>query len=71
MSSDAMYVFGTGSSHTVCQMPVVGVYQMPCGLRICLPRGWYEPSVGSLTLMTSSCSSIGFNALKMSKLNGS
>ena len=38
-SSDAMYLRGTGSSHTVCQMPVTAVYQMLCGLATCLPRG--------------------------------
>ena len=30
---------GTGSSHTVCQMPVVGVYQMPFGLCDLLAAG--------------------------------
>ena len=36
--SDLMPSFATGSIHTVCQMPLTGVYQMPCGLVICLPR---------------------------------
>ena len=45
---------GTGSSHTVCQMPVTGVYQMPPGLLTCLPRGWLPASVGSQTRTTSS-----------------
>src|SRR5579864_9205360 len=39
----------TGSSQTVCQIPLVEVYQMPLGLRTCLPRGWVLLSVGSET----------------------
>jgi hypothetical protein len=38
---------GTGSSHTVCQSPVTGVYQIPSGVETCLPRGWPNLSVGS------------------------
>ena len=40
----------TGSIHTVCQIPEVGVYQMPLGSRRCLPTGGFSPfaaSVGS------------------------
>ena len=44
----------TGSSQTVCQMPVTGVYQMPSGLLTCLPRGCASASVGSHTRTTSS-----------------
>ncbi len=35
------YVSGTGSSHTVCQMPVVRVYMQPTfsKMRDCLPEG--------------------------------
>ena len=40
--SESMWTGATGSSHTVCQMPVVGVYQMPRGLRTCFPRGWFR-----------------------------
>ena len=32
-------VAGTGSSQTVCQIPVVGVYQMPFGRSCCFPNG--------------------------------
>ena len=32
-------VAGTGSIQTVCQIPVVGVYQMPLGRACCLPMG--------------------------------
>ena len=35
----SILALGTGSSQTVCQMPVVGVYIMPPGLSTCLPRG--------------------------------
>ena len=31
------WVAGTCSNHTVCQMPVTGVYQIPPGLPTCLP----------------------------------
>ena len=44
-----MCASGTGSIQTVCQMPVTGVYQMPPGLRTCLPRGCAPASVGSQT----------------------
>ena len=44
----------TGSSQTVCQMPLVGVYQMPLGLRTCLPRGWVPASVGSQAVTINS-----------------
>ena len=32
----------TGSSHTLCQMPVTGVYQQAQGspVAVCFPRGW-------------------------------
>jgi hypothetical protein len=67
-----MYVSATGSSHTVCQMPVVGVYQIPCGLRICFPRGCQLASIGSETETTISCSSESFfSASVTSKVNGS
>ena len=51
-----MLAAATGSSHTVCQMPVVGVYMMPPGCVVCLPRGCPPPSVGSYTRTMSSCS---------------
>src|SRR5690554_2045275 len=44
---------GTGSNQTVCQIPVTGVYQIPCGLFTCLPLGWYPSSVGSHTFTTT------------------
>ena len=34
-----MWLFATGSIHTVCQMPLTGVYQMPLGFSTCFPRG--------------------------------
>ena len=39
MASSSTCCTGTGSIHTVCQMPVTAVYQMPFGLSTCLPRG--------------------------------
>ena len=66
-----MCASGTASSHTVCQMPVVGVYQMPCGFCICLPIGWVPLSVGSHAATTNCCGPVGVNAAVMSKLNGS
>jgi hypothetical protein len=47
---------GTGSIHTVWQMPLTEVYQMPEGSRVCLPRGCVPESVGSVTETTSSWS---------------
>ena len=38
MRSERMCVFGTLSSHTVCQMPLCGVYQMPPRAVFCFPR---------------------------------
>ena len=61
----------TGSSQTVCQMPLVGVYQMPCGLRTCLPRGCVPASVGSQTPTSNSFAPDLFSASVMSKLNPS
>src|SRR5690606_28322230 len=43
------YAAFTASSYTVCQIPVTGVYQMPCGFTICLPLGCGPLSVGSQT----------------------
>src|SRR4051812_42134110 len=40
VSSDSTDVAVTGSSQTVCQIPVTDVYQMPPGRLTCLPRGW-------------------------------
>ena len=48
-----MWLFATGSIHTVCQMPLTGVYQMPLGFSTCFPRGWYPLSVPSNTRTTS------------------
>lgn len=36
-TSESTDASGTGSIQTVCQMPELGVYQMPLGLRDCLP----------------------------------
>ena len=35
--AETMYSSGTCSIHTVCHIPDTGVYQMPPGLRTCLP----------------------------------
>ena len=59
---------GTVSSHTVCQMPVTRVYQMPPGCSFCLPCSW-KPSVASST-RTSNSLPPAFNALVMSNENG-
>ena len=40
-------------------MPLVGVYQMPFGLRTCLPRGCVPASVGSQAVTTSSLGPLG------------
>jgi hypothetical protein len=64
----------TGSSHTVCQMPEDGVYQMPLGSRRCLPSGGFSPpaaSVGSYTPTISSWVRPGLSASVMSALNRS
>src|SRR5437660_11705986 len=62
---------GSPSVHTVCQMPVTGVYQMLLGLVSCLPTGWLPFSVGSHTQTISSCSPSFFRALETSTVNGS
>ena len=64
-----MYCCGTASSHTVCQMPLTGVYQMPSGRFTCLPRGWQPASVGSHTRTFSSLSPF-LSAAVMSNSNG-
>jgi len=46
---------GTGSSHTVCQMPVTAEYMMPPGRRVCFPRGCQPASVGSQTRTSNVC----------------
>src|SRR5690606_20761915 len=43
----------TGSSHTVCHIPVTGVYQIPSGLLTCFPLGWGPSLLGSQTFTTS------------------
>ena len=60
----------TGSSQTVCQMPVTGVYQIPSGLFTCLPLGWYPSSVGSQTFTTNLLFPLPDNAAVISKENG-
>ena len=67
---------GTGSTHTVCQMPVTAVYQMLRGLRTCLPRACSPSSVGSHTESTISCcfrpgAAPSHAASVMSSVNGS
>jgi len=62
---------GTGSSHTVCQIPEAGVYQIPFGSRTCLPRGCSPPSVGSHTPTTISFAPSSTNASVMSNVNRS
>src|SRR5262249_44462520 len=59
----------TFSNHTVCQMPVTAVYQMPDGSRTCLPRGCNPLSVGSHTATTISCPEPGLSAEVMSNQN--
>src|ERR1017187_1930671 len=46
MESSEMDFSGTGSSHTVCQMPDTAVYQMLFGFSTCLPRGCGPLSLG-------------------------
>ena len=60
---------GTGSSHTVCQMPLTGVYQICPGLLTCLPRACLPLSVGSHTRTTTSLSPF-FSACVMSNAKG-
>ena len=36
---DGNQLVATGSIHTVCQIPLTGVYQIPSGLLTCFPRG--------------------------------
>ena len=61
---------GTGSIHTVCQMPLTGVYQIPSGLSFCLPRGCGPSSDGSQTRTTSSLAP-GFKCAVTSNEKGS
>src|ERR1051325_6916647 len=61
----------TGSNHTVCQIPLVGVYQMPPDLRNCLTRGGGPASVGSQTLTTISLSPFACSTSVMSNVNAS
>jgi hypothetical protein len=49
VSSRVMRAGLVGSSHTVCQIPEYGVYQIPPRLRRCLPTGMSWESVGSHT----------------------
>ena len=51
-----MWTEGTGSIHTLCQIPVTGVYQIPLGTVTCLPQGWKSVSVASVTFTRSNCS---------------
>src|SRR5665647_734855 len=44
-----------GSSHTLCHIPVEGVYHIPPGLVTCFPLGCLPLSVGSVTLTTILC----------------
>ena len=65
-----MCAFGTASSQTVCQIPVTGVYQIPCGLLSCLPMPWTPSFVGSQTLTTSSCLPSALTARVRSTVKG-
>ena len=47
MSSSSMWAVGTGSAHTVCQMPLTAVYQMPPGLTDLFPAR-IEGSIGGV-----------------------
>ena len=47
---------GTRSSHTVCQMPLCAVYQMPPRSSFCFPRSCTPSSLGSNTHRASSFS---------------
>src|ERR1035438_6661529 len=62
MESSEMDFSGTGSSHTVCQMPDTAVYQMLFGFSTCLPRGCGPVSLGSHTATTISSSPFPFSA---------
>lgn len=44
----------TGSSHTVCHMPELAVYQIPSGFRRCLPTAMLAESA-SMTLHAQGC----------------
>ena len=46
-TSRSTYSRGTGSSHTVCQMPDWAVYQMVPRSSRCLPRAW-GPGLGQV-----------------------
>src|ERR1035437_1310497 len=52
-------------------MPLVEVYQMPFGLRTCLPRGCVPASVGSQAVTINSFGPDGLSASVMSKLKAS
>src|SRR6266404_9438599 len=66
-----MYAEPTGSNQTVCQMPLVDVYQMLLGLRTCFPRGCVPASVGSQAETTNSLGPEEFMTSVISKLNPS
>src|SRR5664279_1623894 len=61
----------TGSIHTVCQIPVVDVYQILPGAETCFPRGCETLSVGSQTHTINSWSFVFPGNPVMSKVNGS
>ena len=65
-----IWILPTGSSHTVCQIPLTGVYQMPLGFVTCFPRDWNPLSVGSRTRTTIVFLPLVFTAAVISKKNG-
>src|SRR6476660_1292060 len=66
-----IYAALTGSIQTVCHIPLVGVYQIPCGFRICFPRGCVDPSVGSHALTRISFGPVNLTASVISNVNAS
>ena len=62
MSTASIAVRGSGSIHTLPQMPEVAVYQMVRGFRDCLPRWMSRVSVGSATSRRSSTASRSVSA---------
>ena len=62
MSTTSIAVRGSGSIHTLPQMPEVAVYQMVRGFRDCLPRWMSRVSVGSATSRRSSTASRSVSA---------
>ena len=67
-----MYVDGTTSYHTLCQIPVVRGYQMECELSFqsCFPRGFARSCGSSNARTTISCVPFSASASVISAVNG-